>query len=206
VGLLSESENKTIAAGLNDVIMDHLVDVVDRNGGTDLVFRTGSTKAIQPGSWIVNCTGYFKWDDRPYEPYVSRSGAVLSIQPRSLTLQLTSVMGYFMTHLLMLGKITDIPLYELDAMDLRNKSNAAFPFTLFTLALHNTSLISERVPNKVFSECGVDINRWYPLPRRMVGATQFMLTHRREREHQRRTLDTVRERFDVRCGPLVQAS
>ena len=44
VGLLSESENKTIAAGLNDVIMDHLVDVVDRNGSTDLVFRSGSPR------------------------------------------------------------------------------------------------------------------------------------------------------------------
>lgn len=203
VGLLSESENKTIADGLNDVIMDHLVDVVDRNGDTDLVFRSGSTKAIEPGSWIVNCTGYFKYDDRPYEPYVSPGGAVLSIQPRSITLQLTSVMGYFMTHLLMLDKLRDIPLYELDAMELRNKSNAAFPFTLFTLALHNLSLISESVKNKVFSECGIDVNRWYPLPRRMMDTVRFMRTHRREREHQRRVLDTVRERFDVRCGPLA---
>ncbi len=202
LGLMSESENKTIAAGLNDVIMDHLVDVVDRNGDTDLVFRSGSTKAIQPGSWIVNCTGYFKWDDRPYEPYISRGGAVLSIQPRSMTLQLTTFMGYFMTHLLMLGKIKDIPLYELDAMDLRNKSNSSFPLALFTLALHNMSLIYERVPAKVFSECGIDVNRWYPLPRRTVSLARFMLTHRREREQQRRTLDTVRERFDVRCGPL----
>lgn len=206
LGLLSESENNTIAAGLNDVIMDHVVDVVDRNGGTDLVFRSGSTKAVEPGSWIVNCTGYFKPDGRPYVPYISRSGAVLSIQPRSITLQLTTFMGYFMTHLLMLGKIDELPLYELDAMDLREKSNAAFPLTLFTLALHNLSLISECVPNKVFSECGIDLNRWYPWPRRMVGMAQFMLTHRREREHQRRSLDTVRERFDVRCGPLTYAA
>ena len=73
LGVLSESENKTIAAGLNDVIMDHLVDAVDRDGATDLVFRSGSTKAIQPGSWIVNCTGYVLRDDHhhPYEPYVS---------------------------------------------------------------------------------------------------------------------------------------
>jgi hypothetical protein len=49
-------------------------------------------------------------------------------------------------------------------------------------------------------------DRWYPLPRRMVDTAQFVLTHRREREHQRRTLDTVRERFDVRCGPLIQAA
>ena len=60
LGLLSEAENTTIADGLNDVIMDYLVDAVDRNGSTDLVFRSGSTKTIQPGSWIVNCTGYLK--------------------------------------------------------------------------------------------------------------------------------------------------
>jgi hypothetical protein len=112
-------------------------------------------------------------------------------------------MGYFMTHLLMLEKIRDIPLYELDAMELRHKSNTAFPFTLFTLALYNVSLITGRIPNKAFSQCGIDISRWYPMPRRMVDTAQFMHTHRREREHQRRTLDTVRERFDVRCGPLL---
>jgi hypothetical protein len=202
LGLLSESENKTIAAGLNDVVMDHLEDAVDHNGGTDLVFRSGSTKAIQPGSWIVNCTGYFKFDDRPYEPYASPSGAVLSINPRSLTLQLTTFMGYFMTHLMMLGKLRDVPLYELDAMEMRHRANAVFPPTLFTLAMHNVSLITESVPSKVFSQCGIDVNRWYPAPRRALSLAQFMLTHRREREHLRRALDTVRERFDVRCGPL----
>jgi hypothetical protein len=36
----------------------------------------------------------------------------------------------------------------------------------------------------------------------MVGMARFMLTHRRDRERQRQILDTVRERFDVRCGPL----
>jgi hypothetical protein len=60
------------------------------------------------------------------------------------------------------------------------------------------------VPIKAFNECGLDYDRWYPLPRRMIGVAQFMLTHRRERDNLRRTLDRVRERFDVRCGPLVQ--
>jgi len=206
LGLLSESENNTIAAGLNDVLMDHLVDVVDSNGATDLVFRSGSTKAIQSGSWIVNCTGYFKPKDCPYEPYLSRSGAVVSIQPRSATLHLTTFMGYFMTHLLFLDKLGEIPLYELDTLDLRDKSNAAFPYALFSLAYHNLSLISDSVPTKVFSDCGLDPDRWYPLPRRLIGTARFMLAHRREREHQRKTLDTVRERFDVRCGPLIHAA
>jgi hypothetical protein len=202
LGVLSESENKTIAAGLNDVIIDHLVDVVDSNGATDLVFRSGASKAIQRGSWIVNCTGYLLQHDYPYEPYVYPSGAVISIQPRSATLHLTSFMGYFLTHLLFLGKIRDIPLYELDMQDLRTKSNAVFPFAAFSLVQHNLSLIADSVPTKVFSNCGLDLDRWFPLPRRLVGTARFMLTHRRERERYRRILDTVRERFDVRCGPL----
>ena len=204
LGVLSEAENKTIAAGLDDVIMDHLVDAVDRNGATDLVFRSGATKAIQSGSWIVNCTGYFKPGDRPYEPYVSGSGAVLSIQPRSATMHLTSYMGYYLTHLLFLGMIMDIPLYELDAEDMRKKARAAFPYTLFSLVQYNLSLIADSVPVSVFLDCGLDFDRWFPMPRRMVALVKSVLTHRRQRPHLRRTLDTVRERFDIRCGPLIR--
>jgi hypothetical protein len=168
------------------------------------VFRSGATEAIQAGSWIVNCTGYVIQHDYPYEPYVSGSGAVVSIQLRSATLHLPSFMAYFLTHLLFLGKLRDLPLYELDGQDLRRKSGAAFPYTLLALAQHNLSLISDSVPTRVLLDCGLDFDRWYPLPRRLVGTARFMLTHRREREHLRRTLDTVRERFDIRCGPLSQ--
>jgi hypothetical protein len=206
LGVLSESENETIAAGLNDVIMDHLVDTVDRDGATDLVFRSGATKSIQAGSWIVNCTGYVRQADYPYEPYVSDSGAVLSIQTSSATMHLSSYAGYFLTHLLFLDKLKDLPLYELDMLDLRTKSKTVFPYALLTLAQYNISLIADSVPAKAFRECGLDFDRWYPLPRRLAATARFMRTHRGEREHQRRTLDTVRDRFDVRCGPLAEAA
>jgi hypothetical protein len=68
---------------------------------------------------------------------------------------------------------------------------------------HNTSLITDVVPTKVFLDCGINLDRWYPLPRRMVATAGFMRAHRREREHCRRTLDTLRERFDIRCGPAI---
>ena len=61
LGVLSEAENRTISAGLNDVVMDYFEDAVDRNGMTELVLRSGSTKTIQSGSWVVNCTGYVKF-------------------------------------------------------------------------------------------------------------------------------------------------
>jgi hypothetical protein len=203
-GVLSEGESKTISDGLNDVIMDHFVDAVDRNGSTEMILRSGATKAIEPGSWIVNCTGYITKIRHPYEPYVSGNGAVLSLQQRSATMHLTSYAGYFMTHLLFLGKIRDVPLYELDALELYHKSRTVFPYALFAMAQYNLGLIFDSVPIKAFNECGLDYDRWYPLPRRMIGVAQFMLTHRRERDNLRHTLDTVRERFDVRCGPLVQ--
>lgn len=114
-------------------------------------------------------------------------------------------MVYFLTHLLFLGQITDIPLYEVDLQELRKKSTAVLPYTMLTLAQHNIGLIADTVPAKVFQECGLVLDRWYPLPRRLAGTARFMLTHRRDRVHQRQTLDTVRERFDVRCGPLSTA-
>lgn len=203
LGVLSEAENRTISAGLNDLVMDYFEDAVDRNGTTELILQSGSTKSIEPGSWIVNCTGYVKFpDEYPYEPYVSPSGAIVSINVRSAMLHLPAFMGYFLGHLMFLGKLRDIPLYEIDWMNLRQKAPLAFPYALFALVQHNLSLIYDNVPRRVFTDNALDFDKWYPLPRRLPGMARFMLTHRRECERQRRVLDTVRERFDIRCGPL----
>lgn len=202
LGVLSEDECRTIAEGLHSVVMDYLVDAVDRGDGVELTFRSGETAPVAPGSWIVNCTGYVTHRHDPYEPYLSPGGSVLSIQIRSATMHLSSYMGYFMTHMLLLDRLRDTDLYELDVQDLTRKSRMAFPYTLLTLAQYNLSLMADQLPAKVFAECGLDFDRWYPLPRRLAATARFMLTHRRYREHQRRTLDTVRERFDLRCGPL----
>lgn len=202
-GVLSEAENNTISDGLNDVVMDYFEDVVDRNGSTEMLFRSGASKTIQPGSWIVNCTGYLRPDTGfPYQPYVSASGAVVSIQPRSSILHLPAFQGYFLAHLLFLDKIKDLPLYELDGPALREKSTLVFPYALFTLVAHNLSLIYDNVPSRVFTENGLDFDAWYPLARRLPGMARFMLNHRRDRERSQRALDAVRQRFDVRCGPL----
>jgi hypothetical protein len=152
----------------------------------------------------MNCTGYLvPDDDLPYEPYVSAGGSVLSIQPRSATLHLPAFQGYFLAHLLFLDKLRELPLYELDIPDLRQKSSVAFPYVLFALVQYNFSLMFDSVPRRVFSENGLDLDAWYPLPRRLPQTVKFLLTHRREREHLRSTLDTVRDRFDLRCGPLL---
>ncbi|WP_124712589.1 potassium transporter [Mycolicibacterium nivoides] len=205
-GVLSEAENATIAAGLNEVVMDHLVDVVDNRGSVDLVLRSGDSKPVTTGSWIVNCTGYLITDEHPYEPYLSGAGSILSIQIRSATLHLTSYAAYFATHLMFLGKLNTVPLYQLDLEDLSRKCKTALPYAMFALAQYNLSLLSDTLPVKVFRECGLDFNRWYPKPRQLAATARFIATHHRDREHLRRALDTVGERFDVRCGPLITTS
>lgn len=203
-GLLSDAENTTIAAGLSQVLMGHLTDVVDRDGGTELVLRTGETRTVEPGSWIVNCTGYLGPTGRPYEPYTSASGNVLSIQPSSWAFIFSSFEAYYLTHLMFLDKLHTVPLYALDLDDLRSKSTAAWAMTFCPLTVHNLSLMLDEVPLRVFNDNGLDLDRWFPSPRRMLGVLRFLRTHRRDRDQHRKTLDTVRERFDLRGGPLVQ--
>ncbi|MDG4667088.1 FAD-dependent oxidoreductase [Mycobacterium sp. 236(2023)] len=203
LGVLSSAEKNAISAGLSAAVNDYLVDVVDEGDSTELVLRGGGRHPVERGSWIVNCTGYVTQREDPYEPYVSAGGNVLSISPRSATLHLTSYMAYFGTHLLLTDTLRTLPLYEIDLFALQRKSKKAFPYATFTLVQHNMSLLADSLPNKVFRECGLDFNRWYPFPRQLATNVKFLRTHRAERERHRRTLDTLRERFGVRCGPLV---
>jgi len=205
-GILSEAENDTIAKGLSKVVMDHLVDVVDRDGSTEMVFKSGATKSFEPGSWVVNCTGYLMRGEHPYEPYTSSSGNVLSIQNRSATIPFPfgGLSAYLLTHLLFLDKLTQVPLYEMDLENYRRKfPRLAMVAAAVSLEMYNLSLIAEAVPVKVFSQNGLDFDRWFPFPRRLMATARLMLALRRDGKHHKRTLDTIAKRFDVRCGPLA---
>lgn len=199
---LSDAELATTAAGLNSVQDEYLADAVDSGDGVDLVFRSGGTLAVPSGSWLVNCTGSLLRSLHPYEPYVSAGGATLSLQMRSSTTGVFSAFaGYYLPHLMFAGLIHDIELYELDIEELHQKAKPVVIYASMSLALYNLSVISDALPNRVLMGCGLDFDRWYPLPRRMLGVAQFLRTHHRDREHLRTTLDTIGERFDVRCGP-----
>ena len=55
--MLSEAERQTIADGLNEVVIDHLVDVIDDAGDARLLTRSSAERKVEPGGWFVNCTG-----------------------------------------------------------------------------------------------------------------------------------------------------
>ena len=201
---LSDAECETIRAGLGEVVMDHLVDVVDGEGDGDarLVLRSGATRSIPAGSWIVNCTGYLYQENPSEDPYVSEGGRVLTLQPRSPLGAFPDYMGYFLTHLLFLGRLSDVPLYELDLKELRARNRHAAVIALMTSVLYNLSLVADTVPRSVMLDTRFDFERWYPRSRRMALMIRFLLSGRRSRVRWRAALDQVGERFDVRCGPL----
>lgn len=205
-GVTSKAEMAVITNGLRRAENEHLADVVDRHGNAELVFRSGHTERVADGTWIVNCTGLILRSHHAYEPFVSPSGQTLSIQSRSAVIPLTLQAGYFLTHLMFTGGLNTLPLYEADAEELRAKSGKSPMPAVFSLTAYNLSLAFDHLPKKVFAGFGSDLLLWYPLPRRLAALMRFQLNHRRERDNNRRTLDAIRERYDVRCGPLDQLS
>ncbi|MFP3940104.1 MAG: NAD(P)-binding protein [Thermoanaerobaculia bacterium] len=181
-------------------------------GGAEVVLRSRAMMPFKPDSWVINCTGSLIRGNHPYEPYTSASGRILSVQNRSVTIPFPTggAAAYFLTHLLFLGKLLQVPLYAMDAEELRRKApQYVMAAATGPLHLYNLSLIAEALPawrfTRVVSQYGLDLDRWFPLPRRLRASAGFMLTHKRDRKYYRRALDTVADRFGVRCGPVVGA-
>lgn len=201
-GLLSQAERDTIARGLASLTPGYLDDVRDAGDGVELVLRSGAFVPAPAGTWLVNCTGLIRPVDRPYEPYTSPSGNVLNLSTRSVTALLSSFMGYYMTHLMFAGRLGDTPLYEIDSSELLRVAKPVAPYALASLAVYNLILLAEVLPARALLRCGLDLDRMVPAPHRIAAIAAFTAHQRRDRAHHQRALDTVRERFGVRCGPL----
>ncbi len=205
-GLLSEEEARVIRSGVAEMVSDHLVDAVDRGGGVELQLRSGASRQVESGSWLVNCTGYV-FNDRAgrhtYEPYVSTDGRVGVISPRSAIAILPSFGGYYLGHLMMLDLLGELPLYELDGTELAKQSREAWACATVTAQLYNLSLIADDAPQRVLRQNGLNLDFWYPPHRYVLSALRFARAYPRDRDRWRQALDRVQERFDVRCGPVV---
>ncbi len=201
-GLLSEEECQAIGAGLHEIVHDYLADVVDTDDGPEMLFRSGERRPAEPGSVFVNCTGHLLRAERPYEPYLSKHGTILAITPRSAIYFLTTASAYFLTHLFFLGKLREAPLYELDMSRLIEKGRKVWYVAGLMHSFMNTIVIMNTVPFKVLDRCGLDLDRWFPLPRRFAALVDVKLNQRKYLAHCRKSLDRVQARYDIRCGRL----
>ena len=127
----------------------------------------------------------------------------MAISQRSMTSYLTSHSGYLLTHLLYLGKLRALPLYELDLCAVGQRAREAWGAIASTHTLLNVGLILRAVPMRVVAEFGADPTRWYPWYRQALSFLRLGFFVVRHPRHFRQSLDTVRERFAIRCGPLA---
>ncbi len=204
LGLLSEEENAFIARGIAGTLEDYVEDVADIDGVPTLRLRSGATRAVASGTVFVNCTGYVMREAHDYEPYRSTHGCVVSVQPTSAIHILTTFAAYFLVHLLYLGKLDSLPLYEMDQESLFRINKVVTPYAAMVQILLNTTLIVNATPFSVIDHCGLDFDRWYPLPRRLLNALRLKRNSRAYIAHFQRCLDRLAARHGMRCGVLAE--
>jgi hypothetical protein len=201
-GVISRAENDAILRGADQITMDYLQDVVDGDAGPLMRLRSGAEHPVEPGATFVNATGHFRESPHPYQPFVSPSGRVLAINARSSLLPLPAYAGLLLVHGACLELLQQLPLYELDGVDLRNRAPEVFLPTVATHMLHNVMQLMPALPAKAQQQFGVDTARWFPLHRRLPAGLRLLRFIKRHPDHLRKSLDRVRERFDLRLGPL----
>ncbi len=201
-GVLSQHENDIIKKGLAGLHMEYFADAIDEGPDVRLQFRSGESLVIPSGSWIVNTSGHLAQQPRPYEPYLSDDGAVLSIQPTSAVHFLTTMASYFLTHHFMLGSLETLPLYELNQQDLAFKNKRAWAPTCATQAFYNTILIALNSPPEVLRDFGLNFDLWFPAYRRLYDFAVLKRNAARYSAHCRATLDRVGERYGIESGVL----
>lgn len=198
----SRAEADEIRAGLHEIVSGYLEDVVDTDIGPMMTFRDGRRLPLPRGSLVINCSGHLLRHPRPYEPYVTPLGSMVRVTSRSSVYFLSTTAAYLLTHLFFLGKLRELPLYELDMDSLKQGNGKVFFLTCLTQSFLNMLVIMANVPIGVFARCGADLNRWYPLPRRLLALAQLRVHQKRYEEHCRNTLDRLRCEHGVRCGRL----
>ena len=202
-GLLSEDEANRLNAGLSETIGDYLEDVIDTAEGPAMVLRKGGTRHMEPGAIVLNCTGHVLRHDQPEAQLLSDKGAILSINAREAIHFLTSVSGYFLTHLFLSDKLKEAPLYVLDLDTLRRKDRKVWQMSAATLSFMNAIVLIDTLPFKVMDRCGLDMDRWYPLWRRMGALIDIKRNRTRYLDHCRKVLDRIARDYDVRSGPML---
>ena len=203
-GLQSEEELARIRSGLTETRADYLQDVTDGVDGPQMVLRSGAIEPIAEGSIVVNCTGSFFRSETmgDMEPLLSDSGTILRINARDSFHFLTSVAAFFATHLLFRDQLRGQGFYRLDHEGLFRQNRNAWVGASAAQAYLNQVRAVQVLPMMLLDRCGLDLDRWYPLPRRLAGLWKMKASAKADIAHCRAVLDRVATRFDVIASPL----
>ncbi len=203
-GLQSEAELSKIKSGVSRTYSDYLEDVIDGPAGPQMVMRSGAQIDVAPDTIFVNCTGSFfrAATLSTAGPILSHNDCVLRINARNGFHFLTSVAGFFLTHLWFKGKLRGHGYYVLDHEDLFRKNRNAWVSASAAQAYMNQVIAVQNLPLRLLDRCGLDLDRWYPLPRRMAALMRMKSSAARDIAHCRGVMDRIATRFDVHAAPL----
>ncbi|WP_424973000.1 FAD-dependent oxidoreductase [Dinoroseobacter sp. S76] len=203
-GLQSEEEFAQVEAGLSASLAEYLEDVCDGDAGPEIRLRSGASHPVAPGSIFVNCGGSFFRDAEmsPPMPVLSPQGRVLSINPRRAFHFLTSVAGFFGAHLLYRDQLRGQGFYALDLEALFRTDRDAWVGASAAQAYLNQVTAVQTLPMLLLDRCGLDMDRWYPLPRRMAALLRMKATAKEDCAHCRDVLHRVAERFGIEAAPI----
>lgn len=204
-GLQSEDEHERIQNGLHEVISDYLNDIADTSTGPELSLRGGHAVAVPKDSILVNCTGSFFRAEALSDavPLLSENDCILSINARNAFHFLTSVSGFFATHLLYRNQLRGRDFYTLDLEALFRQNRNAWVGASAAQAYMNQVVAVQTLPLMLLDRCGLDLDRWYPLPRRMAALMRMKASAADDIAHCRRALDRVAKRFGVEAAPIL---
>ena len=201
LGILSEEECAALSDAITETIPGYLDDVADTPEGPVMRMRDGNAHPVAPGTVFVNCTGHLLKTAGEARPLLSGNGAILTVTPQAPVHFLSSLSSYFSSHLFFLGKLAETPLWTLDMPELIKHGRKAWYLALLNHGFLNTMLLADALPIKALNQCGLDPDRWFPLPRRLASALHVMRHKTAYVAQCKATLTTVRDRFGVDCGP-----
>lgn len=203
-GLQSEEELSKIKSGVAHTYSDYLKDVIETPTGPQMIMRSGEAVEVEKGTIFVNCTGsFFRATTLPEgEPILSKNSCILRINARNSFHFLTSVAAFFLTHSWFRNQLRGHGYYVLDHEDLFRKNRNAWVSASAAQAYMNQVIAVQNLPLKLLDRCGLDLDKWYPLPRRMAGLIRMKSTAARDIAHCRQVLNRIAERFDVHAAPL----
>ena len=154
-GLQSEEELARIKSGTHEIHADYLADIVDTDDGPQMTMRSGATQPLAKDSIVVNCTGSFFRTDAMGDPMpiLSPNDCVLSINPRDAFHFLTSVTGFFATHLLYRDLLRNQGFYTVDLEDLFRKDRNAWVGASAAQAYMNQVVAVQTLPLMLLDRC-----------------------------------------------------
>jgi hypothetical protein len=203
-GIQSEDEQAQIFAAQHRSYAGYLADVTGSPAGPVMELRGGTTEPVETGSIFVNCTGSFFRESEMANrtPCLSARDTVMSISQRDGFHVLTSVAGFFVTHLLYRGALRAKGFFTLDHEALFRQDRNAWVGASAAQAYMNQVIAVQTLPMMLLDRCGLDFDRWYPLPHRMAGLIRLKANAAGDIAHCRAALDRVANRFGIHCAPL----